>query len=221
MWGSDVATYSRDYRVYAVDLLGEPGKSSPNRPPWEGPAYAEWLDDVLAGLHVDRVRLVGLSQGGWTALKFAVAQPQRVEQLALLTPGGVVPDKLSFLFYAMLYMGLGKWGIRRLVRLLYGRQPIPVGVEDITMLFMRHFKGRMGVLPLLTDEELRRLTMPTLLLVGSQDALRDSERIAARLGQFLPNFESAIIPGGGHALLDTVDRVMSFLRRVPADAESR
>src|SRR5512133_1779901 len=34
IWAGDVAEYSRTYRVYAIDLLGEPGKSAPHRPAW-------------------------------------------------------------------------------------------------------------------------------------------------------------------------------------------
>ncbi len=214
MWGGDVARYSRDYRVYAVDLLGEPGKSAPSGPSWEGPAWAEWLEDILTGLRVERARFVGLSQGGWTALKFAVRQPERVERLALLTPGGVVPDKLvSFLPKAMFYMATGKWGTHRMVRMLYGSTPIPAGVDEITALFMRHFKGRAGVLPLFTDDELRRLTMPVLLVCGSQDALRDGARIEARLRQYVPNLTAVTIPGGGHALINTVDHVTAFMQQ--------
>lgn len=96
MWAGDVAAYSRQYRVYAVDLPGEPGKSAPNRPAWDGPAYAEWLEDVLDALKIEKATLLGLSQGGWAALKFAVYQPQRVEKLVLLNPAGIAPDKLSF-----------------------------------------------------------------------------------------------------------------------------
>jgi len=83
MWAGDVATYSRQCRVYAVDLLGEPGKSAPVRPAWGGPAYAEWMADLLDALKVQKARLLGLSQGSWTALKFAVYQPRRVESLVL------------------------------------------------------------------------------------------------------------------------------------------
>jgi len=83
MWAGDVAAYSPQYRVYAVDLLGEPGKSAPNRPAWDSPAYAEWLGDVLDALKIERASLLGLSQGGWTALKFAVYQPRRVESLVV------------------------------------------------------------------------------------------------------------------------------------------
>jgi len=85
MWAGDVAEYGCQYQVYAVDLLGEPGKSAPHRPAWDGPAYAEWLEDVLDNLKIERATLIGLSQGGWTALKFAVYEPERVEKLVLLT----------------------------------------------------------------------------------------------------------------------------------------
>ena len=83
-WIGDVATLSHTLRVYAVDLPGEPGRSSPNRPPWAGPAFSEWMEDVLDGLHIEQAALVGISQGGWTALKFATAQPERVAALVLL-----------------------------------------------------------------------------------------------------------------------------------------
>ncbi len=212
IWAGDVAAYSQYYRVYAVDLLGEAGRSAPNRPAWDSPAYAEWLDDVLAGLALDRAVLAGISQGGWTALKYAVYQPARVEKLVLLTPGGIVPDKGSFLIKAIGLSLLGKWGARRLVRLLYGSQPIPDGVEDIISTVTTHFKARVGVLPIFTDDELRRLTMPTLLLGGDQDALRDLNKIAARLRPFAPQLEVTIIPGAGHALMDTVEPIMAFLK---------
>ena len=52
MWAGDVAAYSQRYRVYAVDLLGEPGKSAPVRPDWPGPTYVEWQGDVLDALQV-------------------------------------------------------------------------------------------------------------------------------------------------------------------------
>lgn len=46
MWIRDVADWSRHHRVYAVDMIGEPGFSAPSRPPLASAAYAAWLDDV-------------------------------------------------------------------------------------------------------------------------------------------------------------------------------
>lgn len=211
MWGGDVAAYSQDYRVYAVDLPGEPGKSAPNRPPWAGPAYTEWLEDVLAGLAIDQATLVGLSQGGWTALKFATAHPDRVNKSVLLTPGGIIPDKMSFLFRAIGLMLLGRWGLRRLNRILFANQPVPPGVDEVLILMTTHFKPRVGKLPCFTDEELQRLTMPVLLLIGTDDALRDARKIIARMEKLLPQLTAITIPGAGHALINTTSQIIPFL----------
>jgi pimeloyl-ACP methyl ester carboxylesterase len=68
MWMGDVADWGQDFRVYAIDLVGEPGLSAPSRPRLASEAYALWLDDVLRALDVPRVSIVGVSLGGWLAL---------------------------------------------------------------------------------------------------------------------------------------------------------
>lgn len=55
--------------------------------------------------------------------------------------------------------------------------------DDYLTLTMTQFKPRTGVVPVFSDEELRRLTMPVLLLSGIQDA----EKIAARMRELVPN----------------------------------
>lgn len=217
IWGQDMAKYTRTYRVYAVDLPGEPGKSSTNRLAWATPAYAEWLEDLLAALQIDQVTLVGISQGGWTALRFATLHPDRVANLVLMTPGGIVPDKLSFILWAVLYLNLGKFGINKLIQMLYADPNLPPEVSDLTAKFMTNFKGRRGVLPIFTDDELRGLTMPVLLLMGTQDAMRDGDKIAARMQQFIPRLKVRMIPGG-HALLNTVDEILVFLNQNTGEA---
>lgn len=211
MWAGDVAAYGRDHHVYAVDLIGEAGKSAPNRPPWDGPAFAEWLAEILDYLELDKLTLIGISQGAWAALKYAVAHPDNVDRLVLISPGGIVPDRLSFILRAVGASMLGRGGVRRMVRLLYASQDVPAGVEEITALIMENFRSRMGVLPLFSDEALSRLTMPTLLLGGDEDALRDLEKIAGRLWPLLPRLTVSIIPGGGHALLHTAPHILTFL----------
>jgi pimeloyl-ACP methyl ester carboxylesterase len=210
-WGDDIRGYVRCYRSYAVDLPGEPGKSAPNRPAWDGPAFADWLMDVLDCLKIDRTVLVGMSQGGWTALRFAVTSPERVDRLVLICPGGVVVGKVSSFVRMMVLMRFGQWGARRTVRMLFARQPIPDGVEDILTTVMSHFKPRVGVPVIFTDEELQRLTMPVYLIGGDQDVFFDNEKSAQRLGRLVPDLTVKIVPGAGHAILQTVGPIMEFL----------
>ncbi|NUP34837.1 MAG: alpha/beta fold hydrolase, partial [Streptomycetaceae bacterium] len=60
-------------------------------------AYAEHLADVLDALAIDRAHLSGESLGGWVAVKYAAAHPERVRRLVLNTPGGTMarPDVMA------------------------------------------------------------------------------------------------------------------------------
>jgi pimeloyl-ACP methyl ester carboxylesterase len=210
-WAGDVAEYSQQFRVYAVDLPGEAGKSAPNRPAWDSPAFVEWLQDVFDALQIERATLAGISQGAWTALKFATAMPERVEQLVVIAPGGIVPDKGSFILRAIGLSLLGKWGRRRFVQGLFGDQKVSNGVISTVTEMSSHFKPRLGVLPVFSDDDLRQLTMPVLLLGGTKDMMRDLGKIEARLRDFVPHQEAKMIEGGGHALMNTRGCVMEFL----------
>ena len=88
MWSPNIAAFSRDHRVYAVDVMGQPGKSVPGEPIRTVADFVSWLTAILDALHVDRVSLVGQSFGGWLALNYAIAAPQRLLKLVLLSPGG-------------------------------------------------------------------------------------------------------------------------------------
>jgi pimeloyl-ACP methyl ester carboxylesterase len=57
-WMSRVADLATRFRVYAIDIIGEPGLSAPARPPLDSDRYAGWLDAVLDSLGLDQVLLV-------------------------------------------------------------------------------------------------------------------------------------------------------------------
>lgn len=217
-WLGDVAAYSRHFHVHAVDFPGEAGKSSPNRLPWEGPAIAEWLEDVLAVLGLEQTHLLGLSLGGWVALKFATHHPERVSRLVLLGPGGVAPARLSFLLRAIPLTLFGRRGAEMINRITFGDEPAhPVALEFMNLI-MTHFRPRIDAQPMFTDGQLRRLTMPVLLIGGARDALLPTEKITARLAKAVPHLTANVLPDKGHVLVGLTDQIIPFLteRRPPA-----
>ena len=210
-WIADVEVLSRHFQVYAVDIPGEPGRSAHNRPTMDSPAYAEWMEDVLDGLHLQKASLVGISQGGWTALKFATSHPQRVEKLVLLAPGGILQPKASFLLKAIPLSFFGRWGAERINRITFGKEPISEEAVEIMNAIMTHFNARIEPQPLYTDDELARLTMPVLMIGGAQDALLPTKKIAARLEDHLPQVTTLILPDKGHVLVNLAERIAPFL----------
>jgi 3-oxoadipate enol-lactonase len=71
------------YRVVRYDVRGH-GKSGP---PGENYAAHQDLAAVLRDLGVSRASIVGLSMGGQIAVDFALAHPELVDRLVLVSPG--------------------------------------------------------------------------------------------------------------------------------------
>ncbi len=86
MWHSNTAALSRDFHVYAPDVIDQPGRRVRACQKMTRANDAEWLVELLDKLRIERVLLVGNSYGGWLALNLAMAAPERVERLVLLSP---------------------------------------------------------------------------------------------------------------------------------------
>lgn len=64
VWSPDIALWSKEFRLYAIDMIGEAGLSARVRPELNSNAHALWLDDVFKGLGLEYAAIVGTSLGG-------------------------------------------------------------------------------------------------------------------------------------------------------------
>ena len=220
-WGADVPGLAKRYRVYAVDTPGEPGRSTHGRISWKGNGIVEWLGDLLDGLGVSREApvgardsrpiLVGISQGGYIALRYATARPEEVRALVVLNPGGVSPPQLGFLLRAMGYGLMGSRGAEALVRCVMGDCEVHPVAITFSRLIYNNFRSRIDPQPLLTDDALAALTMPVLVLAGEKDPLFEGAKTTARFRRSVPSAEVRLVPGAGHALVGVAAEVIEFL----------
>jgi pimeloyl-ACP methyl ester carboxylesterase len=216
LWMGEVAAFARSFRVYCVDLIGEPGLSVPARPSLATDAYAVWLDDVLNHLGISRASIVGASLGGWLALDYAIRRPERVEEVAVLCPGGIGRQKVGIVFLTLLSRMFGGWGKRKLMERILGRAPVdptpPVkAFIDFATLIHRHFRPRMVKLPVFSDNALHNLRAPLLAIVGGRDVLLDSAQTKRRLEQHAPAAQVVYLPEAGHLIHGKWERVREFL----------
>lgn len=139
MWLKDIQEYSCNYRVYSIDIPGEPGKGDETQLPLSGSYYADWLNDVFNDLSLERATIVGISLGAWLSIKFSISYPEKVDKLVLLCPSGIGPQKKSFIFKAIGYKLLGEKGIDRLYYKVNGNQPIPEEILKYEKLIEKNF----------------------------------------------------------------------------------
>ncbi len=87
-WLEQLPVLATKRRVIAMDL---PGFGHSPMPSWpiSISAYARLLDRLLDVLGIDAAALVGNSMGGFISAELAIAYPQRVERLVLVSAAGI------------------------------------------------------------------------------------------------------------------------------------
>ncbi|WP_052865483.1 alpha/beta fold hydrolase [Streptomyces niger] len=224
MWYPNTPALSADRPVYAIDTPGDPGRSVQRAPLHRPERAAQWLDEALAGLELDRVHLVGASYGGWLALNQAHRAPGRLASVTLLDPGGL--EKVGLRFFAWIFASLFATFAPKALRprlAAWLEQPVLVVPELRAMVragVRAHRIRRPAPLPL-TEDELRTIRTPLLLLLGRRSLLVHPRRQVERVPRLVPGACAEIIADTGHgpqidhaeqinarmlAFMDTTDR---------------
>ncbi len=212
-----------DRNVLAVDLPGH-GRSS-GAPLGRVEAIADCLIGVLDAAAVETAAIVGHSLGSLAALSAAARYPERVRAIALVGTCVPMPVSASLLEAAKndrqeAIEMLTTWGFSDRAQL--GGCPTPgkwmMGAERRLM-----ERAAPGVIHAdLTAcneyatglEDAEKVRCPALLILGERDRLTPA-RSAQRLAATLPNAETVILKGCGHAMLaEQPDPVLDQLIKV-------
>ena len=87
--------FAERFRTVVMDM---PGFGRSERPEFDR-AYpkvaADAVKRLMEGLGIDKAHLLGNSMGGYVALEFALAYPDKVDRLVLMGPGGLAVNVLG------------------------------------------------------------------------------------------------------------------------------
>ena len=86
LWHHQFADFAQKRRVYAVDIVGQPGRSEPNPLSLFDDSYARWLLSVMDALDIQQADIAGVSLGGWIIHRVGVIAPERIRKAVLLSP---------------------------------------------------------------------------------------------------------------------------------------
>ncbi|MGW6143665.1 alpha/beta fold hydrolase [Streptomyces sp. NPDC055140] len=103
VWFANAPALGERFRVHAVDLLGDAGRTERSGTPLKrADDLMAWLDALLGGLELAHTHLCGHSYGAWLAARYALHAPQRVDRLALIDPTQVFAGfRLGYLLRAL------------------------------------------------------------------------------------------------------------------------
>jgi pimeloyl-ACP methyl ester carboxylesterase len=211
IWSPIIDVLSRDHRTYAVDVIGDVGRTVPRNPPTTERDFANWLVEVYQGLEIHNASILAWSFGGFVGTNFAIHEPDRVMKLGLLAPFATfVKGGMGFLFGFIPFFIPTRATARFFEKKLCYKSNF-VFKEHSEILYERFRSAKVifKVPPrVFTDEELQRLSMPVLLLIGEQEFLYNSNAAIERAKQILPKGDVELIANCNHAMVsDQTDKV--------------
>jgi pimeloyl-ACP methyl ester carboxylesterase len=193
---------AEDYRLFAPDPIGQPGRSAQTRVPPGDRGYGKWMVDVLNGLGLERLPFIGVSFGGGILLETASYAPERISRAALMAPAGLtrVPflsAAVKFFIPCLLYRCFPSRE-----RLLGTVQPLAGQTDDYSLQVFdaafRHVKLNVAPPGPFDKTTLAGFKAPTLLLLAQSDIFIPVEPARRRARELLPSLAAVEVFEGPH-----------------------
>lgn len=200
-WRANAADLGARFRLYAVDMIGDAGKSEYadlSNVMRTREDQAALYDEIMNQLGIEGPAVVvGASEGGFIASNLAVHRRERVERLILLGP-------------------MGYSGATGAVLRIMGAQYFPIApVQDATfrwalsdapaviaefnewfrMLMSETLPIKVAPLPLPASER-QAISAPTLFVFGARDNLVGDPEVARTLVSDMPNARVEVVEAG-------------------------
>jgi 2-hydroxy-6-oxonona-2,4-dienedioate hydrolase len=213
-WVMNTAVLAKSFHVFVPDQIGF-GES--DKPPinYRVATLVDFLDGFYKKVGITKATVVGNSLGGWTAMAFTLAHPDKVERMVLVDAGGYSFEKLGTPTPTIETMdGLNPStvaGSRAILALILANKALATN-QAAEQLFATHLRNRDGYTierfiesvhrgEDVVDGKLGAIKVPTLIIWGRQDAL-----IPLAAGQLL----STEIAGAELAVLDNCGHIPQF-----------
>jgi pimeloyl-ACP methyl ester carboxylesterase len=176
---------SRRHRVIAMDSRGQ-GKSELGTTALTYEQMSEDINALLEHLELDHVKVLGWSDGGIIGLLLTIHHPDKVSMLAVMG-ANLEPDAA----YPWALDGVARTRNRITAELAHSNNPKPLQLQ----LQLLDLLGNQPHIPL---ADLTRIQVPTLVMAGDRDVIRDEHTL--RIFHAIPKSQLAIFPGATHLI---------------------
>jgi pimeloyl-ACP methyl ester carboxylesterase len=199
-WKYNIAGLSAHFRTYAVDLIGDAGKSEFNSLDHileTGQDQARLYTEITDKLGVEKAYVTGASEGGFIGSNYALYAPERVQKLVLLGPMGYAGAMQSILRIMLAQFFPLKSIQESTFRWAFSDSDLLE--EDFgqwfRLLMSKSTPKKVAPLPL-PAEERQSIQVPVLFVFGEKDNLVGDPQAAKALVQDVPDVQVEIVEAG-------------------------
>lgn len=194
----------KDYRLYALDTVGQTTKSDETRLSLKNDDYGKWISEVLSILKIEKAVFIGISYGAFLQLKLMQVAPQKISKSILVVPGGIVNGnplslitKVTFPMLSFLFTKSNK-SLKRFMDSFYTEYE----QEDVS--FIKHIllgtKQDHRKPPLVNKTDLENFMAPTYVMVADDDIFFPAKKVIEKSKSIFKNLkECYVLENSKHA----------------------
>jgi pimeloyl-ACP methyl ester carboxylesterase len=221
MWIYNAKTLGEQFRLYAIDTIGGPGKSI------MGEMYNKdfddvlWIDEIINYLGLDRISVMGVSNGGYLVQLYTLNRPEKIDKAISLSAsvpvgksGNMMKTMMKIFLPEALFPTTGN--VKKLLRKLSGNH-VEVFIDN--KMILEHYswllKGfnnmamRFHKVHMFTEEEVEQIKNRIFYLVGLEDPFEKlgGEDLLRNYGMNVRFYEGAG-HGINHELSDEINKMI-------------
>ncbi len=205
MWYPNAKALAQQYRIFAVDLIIEPGKSYKTADFENLDEVTAWYEEIFWALKLKSFHLIGTSRGGWLAMDIALHSKRDIKSLILLSPVQTfiwIPPSSGLLKNVLNIFYSKEEGVNRTMETL-SKDPSKIDKNYIAQYRIATQNDSLNKFVMemkpFSNIDLQSLKMPVLVLIGDEDIFNTKQTI--RLTErYIPKGQGEIISNSGHFL---------------------
>jgi pimeloyl-ACP methyl ester carboxylesterase len=170
----------------------------------------DWMTDLFDGLKIERADLIGNSNGGFFALETALYLPKRVKKVVLISPAATFVQIWAWWWHLLIpaHIIAPLIGSERMIQKAYAWlwQDFPMdecyaNLRTISKVAGARYRPSINsAIPrVFSDEELRNIRTPVLLLIGDHEVIYKPASAIRRATRLVLGLKAEMIPNANHS----------------------
>jgi pimeloyl-ACP methyl ester carboxylesterase len=215
-WMYNIEDLNEHYRSYAIDAIGEPGKSvlaDIDNHTKNGEDIAALYVEISEALGVNQAYVIGASYGGFIGTNYALYAPERVKGLVLIGPMGVTQATGSTMFKQILFLlfpiepfkeYMTHWALGDNPRVVkFAAEWFGLVLDGVT--------SAEAMPTTFSAEQLQSVQVPVLLILGEKDNLVGEPQKVKQFARNVPDIQIEVLDSGHGIWIEQCEQVNALI----------